>query len=82
MAKKRGAIGNKISTIMHEGVRRNTHKPVSKSNKRRPVSNKQAVAIALSMARHGKLGKKSKNKAKNYSQKRFDRARKKHFGLK
>lgn len=63
MAKK-SAVSNKISKIMHEGVRRNTHKPVSKSNKRRPVSQKQAVAIALSMARKGKLGKKAKSQAK------------------
>lgn len=42
-------IGTKISTIMHEGVRRNTHAPVSKSNPRRKVSQKQAIAIAMSM---------------------------------
>jgi len=48
-------VGNKIRKIMHEGVRKNTHKPVSKSNPRRPVSQKQAVAIALSEKRRGKL---------------------------
>lgn len=35
---------------MHEGVRMNTHMPVSSSNPRRKVSSKQAVAIAYSMA--------------------------------
>lgn len=54
MAKK-NAVDNKISKIMHEGVRRNTHKPVSKSNPRHKVSQKQAVAIAYSMKRRGKL---------------------------
>lgn len=48
-------VGNKISKIMHEGVRRNTHKPVSASNPRRKVSQKQAVAIALDMKRRGKV---------------------------
>ena len=47
-------ISNKISKIMHEGVRRNTHAPVSSHNARRPVSQKQAIAIAYSMARKGK----------------------------
>ena len=42
-------LGTKISKIMHEGVRMNTHKPVSKSNPRRKVSQKQAVAIAMHM---------------------------------
>ena len=55
MAKKKTAVGKKISKILKEGVRRNTHKPVSKSNPRRKVSQKQAVAISLSMARRGKL---------------------------
>lgn len=36
---------------MREGVRRNTHKPVSSANPRRPVSNAQAAAIAYSEAR-------------------------------
>jgi hypothetical protein len=53
--KKNKAIGNKISKIMHEGVRKNTHKAVSKSNPRRAVSQKQAIAIAESMARKGKI---------------------------
>ena len=48
-------IGSKIKKIMKEGVRRNTHKPVSKSNPRRKVSQSQAVAIALSMKRAGKI---------------------------
>lgn len=49
------AVGNKISKIMHEGVRRNTRVPVSASNPRRAVPQKQAVAIALSEKRRGKL---------------------------
>lgn len=52
---KNKAVGNKISKIMHEGVRRNTHKPVSKSNPRRKVPQKQAIAIALNMKRRGKI---------------------------
>lgn len=48
-------IGTKISKIMHEGVRENTHKAVSKSNPRRKVSAKQAVAIAYSMQKRGKI---------------------------
>lgn len=48
-------ISGKVKKIMHEGVRRNTHKPVSKSNPRRKVSDKQAVAIAYHEAReHGR----------------------------
>ena len=44
------SIGKKISTIMKEGVRENTHKPYNKkTNPRRKVSRKQAIAIALSM---------------------------------
>lgn len=46
---KEAIISNKIDRIMKEGVRRNTRKPVSKTNKRRKVSIKQAVAIANSM---------------------------------
>jgi hypothetical protein len=42
-------ISAKIERIMQEGVRRNTHKPVGKGNPRRPVSPKQAQAIAYSM---------------------------------
>jgi hypothetical protein len=47
-------ISNKISKIMHEGIRKNTHKPVSSTNARRHVSQKQAIAVAYSMARKGK----------------------------
>jgi hypothetical protein len=46
-------IGSKIKKIMKEGVRKNTHAPVSKTNKRRKVSQKQAIAIALNMAKKG-----------------------------
>lgn len=55
--KKKTAVGKKISKIMHEGVRQNTHRPVSKSNPRHAVSQKQAIAIALSMKRKGTLSK-------------------------
>ncbi len=51
----KNSVGNKIKKILKEGVRKNTHKSVSKSNPRRKVSQKQAVAIALSMKRKGKL---------------------------
>jgi len=44
-------ISSKISKIMHEGIRRNTKKVVSSRNPRRKVSQKQAVAVAYSMAR-------------------------------
>lgn len=44
-------VSNKIKKIMHEGVRRNTHAPVSASNPRRQVPQKQAIAIAESMAK-------------------------------
>lgn len=47
-------MSKKIKKIMKEGVRMNTHKPVSKSNPRRPVSQKQAIAIAESMMRKKK----------------------------
>ena len=46
---KEAIVSNKIDRIMKEGVRRNTHKPVSKTNKRRKVSAKMATAIANSM---------------------------------
>lgn len=49
-------VSDKISKISQEGVRRNTRAPVSASNPRRKVPNKQAVAIALDMQRKGKLG--------------------------
>ena len=48
------AVSNKIAKIMKEGVRRNTHAPVSASNPRRKVSQRQAVAIAESMVRKGR----------------------------
>ncbi len=48
-------VSQKIAKIMHEGVRRNTRAPLSKNNKRRKVSQDQAVAIALSMAKHHKI---------------------------
>ncbi len=59
MAKKKRAklnkkIGAKVAKIMKEGIRRNTHAPVSSKNKRRKVSQKQAVAVAFSMAKRGK----------------------------
>jgi hypothetical protein len=46
-------IGQKIEKIMSEGIRRNTHKPVSKTNKRRKVGLEQARAIAISMSKRG-----------------------------
>jgi hypothetical protein len=50
MAKKRKtAVGAKIEKIMKEGVRRNTKKPVSSKNPRRPVGQRQAIAIAEHM---------------------------------
>ncbi len=48
-------VGSKIKKILKEGVRRNTKRPVSKSNPRRKVSQRQAVAIAKSMQRRGKI---------------------------
>jgi len=54
MAKKSSWIGEKISKIMHEGVRKNTRKSVSKTNKRRKVGLEQAKAIAISMYKRGK----------------------------
>lgn len=60
MAKKKSELDQKIAKIMKEGVRRNTHAPLSKTNKRRPVSQKQAVAIARSMM--GLDNKKKKTK--------------------
>mgnify|MGYP001573286836 FL=1 len=42
-------VGEKIKKILKEGIRRNTRKPVSKKNPRRKVSQKMAVAVALSM---------------------------------
>lgn len=55
---KKAAISSKVKRIMTEGIRRNTHKSVSSSNSRRPVSQKQAVAVALSMAGLSNKGRK------------------------
>ena len=44
-------ISSKIAKIQEEGIRRNTKKPVSKSNPRRPVSRAQAIKVAYEMAR-------------------------------
>lgn len=63
MAKKKSAVSQKISTIMKEGVRKNTQKPVGKANPRKKVKQKQAVAIALDMARRGQLGESAKRTA-------------------
>lgn len=46
---KEAIISNKIDEIMKSGIRRNTRKPVSKTNKRRKVSQKVAVAVAHKM---------------------------------
>lgn len=54
MSEKSKFISNKIGKIMNEGIRRNTQKPVSSSNKRRPVSQAQAVAVAYHMAGENK----------------------------
>lgn len=73
--KKQSWISAKIERIMTEGVRRNTHAPVSASNSRRPVSPEQAQAIAYSMyknqGRDPKKNnmKKSKKSAKKYMNK-------------
>lgn len=58
--KKQKMLSSKISRIMKEGVRRNTHAPLSKTNKRRPVSQKQAIAIAESMMSNKKMKKTHK----------------------
>lgn len=55
MAKKKSAVGKKISKIMKEGVRKNTKKPVSAKNPRRKVPLKQAEAIAINMKKKGKI---------------------------
>jgi hypothetical protein len=56
---KKTAMGKAMHEIKKKGVRKNTHAPVSKSNPRRKVSHKQAVAIALS-----KTGQNKKKKGK------------------
>ena len=48
---KQQFIKSKMREIKEKGVRYNTHAPVSSSNPRRQVSNKQMIAIALSEAR-------------------------------
>lgn len=52
---KQPALSAKIGKIMTDGVRKNTKRPVSKSNPRRKVSQKQAVAIAYSMMGNKKM---------------------------
>ncbi|MBI5357035.1 hypothetical protein HZB78_05525 [Candidatus Collierbacteria bacterium] len=47
----KNAVSDKITKIINEGVRRNTHKPVSPSNPRRPVDKRRAIAIAYHMVR-------------------------------
>lgn len=54
-SKSQKQVSSKIAKIMREGVRKNTKKPVSKSNPRKPVGVKQAAAIAFSMKRRGKI---------------------------
>lgn len=51
MNAKEKYISSKIKKIEDEGVRKNTKKPVSKSNPRRAVPVKQAIAIAESESR-------------------------------
>ena len=51
MKKNNPWVGEKIKKILKEGIRRNTRKPVSQKNPRRKVSQKVAVAVALSMAK-------------------------------
>lgn len=48
---KQKFISEKIKRIANEGVRKNTKAPVSSSNPRRNVPNKQRIAIAYSEAR-------------------------------
>lgn len=48
---KKEYIATKMSEIKSKGVRRNTHAPVSASNPRRAVPQKQRIAIALNEAR-------------------------------
>ena len=56
MAKYSPWVSKKIEKIMKEGVRRNTRASVSRANPRRKVSQRQAIAIALDIARRS--GKK------------------------
>lgn len=48
---KQEYIANKIREIKSKGVRKNTHAPVSSSNPRRSVPEKQRIATALSEAK-------------------------------
>ena len=65
--KKQSALDKKVAQIMMEGVRMNTHAPVSKTNQRKPVSQAQAVAIARSMM--GMDNKKKKKTVKKVAKK-------------
>lgn len=51
MDAKKQFLANKFKEIKTEGVRKNTHAPVSSSNPRRQVPTAQMQAIALSEAR-------------------------------
>lgn len=55
---KNNSISNGIKEVMKMGVRKNTHKPVSKSNPRRKVPIKQAIAIAESKAGNSRKKRK------------------------
>lgn len=46
---KNAWIDSRSGTILKYGVRRNTHKPLSKLNPRRPIKEDQARAIAEKM---------------------------------
>lgn len=81
MAKKKLAVSKKISKILKEGIRKDTHKPVSKSNPRRPVSQKQAVAVALSVAGKPKKAPAKKSRGRKFNAGAFERERRSYFGL-
>lgn len=61
---KKKWINEKVKRIMEEGVRYNTHAPISSSNLRRPVSPFQAAAIAHSMYTNRNKKKKVVRKRK------------------
>jgi hypothetical protein len=44
-------VSKNVKAIYKAGLRKNTQRPVSPKNKRRPISQKQAVAVAISMAK-------------------------------